>query len=176
MNNSKVDWEFLFIDSRARVYLLWAFLATIGFMATHYFQRKQINGVWAVISVVGMYYMYRVMPLRVKQMKNIFYVWLIFILIGMAISGVVFYLNNELAGYIIARLGAVWLFIMAAAYAANGLVDRPAKWYFFAAGLNAVLGLLLLLNEALLPGQYLIAAVASFWSMMYLWLYRADYY
>ena len=175
MSDSRIDWQYLFIDTRARVYLLWTVLATVGFIATHYFQRKQINGVWAAISVIGLYYMYRVMPLKVTQMKRIFYAWLVPIVFGMAVSGLVFYMNSDISAYLISRLGGFWLIVMAAAYALNGWFDRPAGWYYFAAALNMIAGLAVLLSDVFITTQYMLAAIISFWSMIYLWLYRADY-
>lgn len=173
MNNNKIDWEYLFTDTRARVYLLWAVLATVGFLATHYYQRKQINGFWALLSFIGIYYMLRVMPLKVRQMQRIFLVWLVTILAGMAVSGLVFYLSSDIAGNLIGRLGAFWMVLLAVGYAINGVVDRPAGWYYFAAALHLIFGILCFISDVFLPSQYLIAAVISAWSMLYLWLYRA---
>lgn len=171
--NDTVDWEYLWIDTRARVYLVWGLLATVGFVATHFYQVKAINGFWALLSVIGMYYMYRVMPLKVRQMRHIFYGWLLTILAGMAVSGLVFYMGGALAGFLIGHLGAFWMLVMAQAYLGNGIVDKPAKWYYFAAALNAIFGILCFTVDALVPGQYLIAAAVSAWSMLYLWLFRS---
>ena len=171
--NDKIDWEYLRLDTRARVYFLWAVLVTVGFVATHFYQHKFINGFWAFLSIIGIYYMYHVMPLKVRQMRHIFMVWLLTILAGMTVSGVVFYIGGSTFGFLISHLGAFWLLVMAQAYAGNGLVDPPATWYWFAAALNAVFGILCFTVDALVPGQYLIAAVVSAWSMLYLWLFRA---
>lgn len=170
--NDRIDWEYLRLDTRARVYFLWAVLLLIGFVATHFYQIKLINGFWAFLSVIGLYYMYRVMPLKVKQMKRIFIVWLLTILAGMVVSGLVFYVHGSAAGLLISHLGAFWMLVMAVGYALNGLVDPPATWYWFAAALNVIFGVLCFTVDALLPGQYLIAAVVSSWSMLYLWLLR----
>lgn len=140
-------------------------------MLTHYYQQRAINGIWFLISVVGMYYMFRVMPMRVRQMQKIFAAWLVPIVFGMAVSGLVFYIPQwrGLIGY----LGAFWLLIMAAGYFLNGLVDEPAFWYYFAAAINFVAGAVLLLDSSLLSVQYLIAAIISAWSMLNLWLFRS---
>lgn len=172
MDHTKLDWQYLFLDTRARIYLLWAALLSSGFVATHFYQAKIINGFWAVLSVIGMYYMFKVMPLKVKQMRHIFLGWLVTITVGMAVSGIVFYLELPFAGFLINHLGAFWLVLMAQAYAFNGLVDRPARWYWFAAVLNLVFGILCFTVEGLISGQYLIAAIVSTWSMLYLWLFR----
>ena len=172
--DDKVDWYFLIEDTRARVYLLWAVIVTVGFITTHFFQVKQVNAFWTFLSVIGMYYMYRVMPLKVRQMWLIFVVWLVAIIVGMLISGLVFIIDSSFSSYIISHLGGFWLLLMAAAYAANGYVDKPAKWYTVAAGLNLLFGILCLTLEIFQPGQYLVAAAVSAWSMLLLWLYRTS--
>jgi hypothetical protein len=170
--DDKVDLDFLLIDSRARVYLLWAVITSVGFVATHLFQNKLINGVWATLSVIGLGFMFRVMPLQVKQMKRIFTAWLVPITAGMVVSGLVFYQNSAAAGNLIAHLGAFWMIIMAIGYLWNGLVDPPRTWYWFATILNTVFGILCFTVDSLQPAQYLIAAIVSAWSMLYLWLFR----
>lgn len=105
-------------------------------------------------------------------MKYIFTVWSVTILAGMFVSGLVFYLSSDLAGYLTGRLGAFWMILLAVGYAANGIVDRPAGWYFFAAALHLFFGVLCFMSDYFLPVQYLVAAVLSAWSMLFLWLYR----
>lgn len=170
MMNQPLRLRFLLNDSRARVYLLWALLVAGGFVATHYFQRKEINPVWAVLSIIGLGYMLRVMPFKVRQMRLIFLSWLIPIFIGMVCSGLAF----RMAPFdgLIEYLGVFWLLVMAVGYAWNGLVDRPAGWYFFAAGLNVLAAAACFFNADFLAVQYLIAAVIGAWSMLYLWLLR----
>jgi hypothetical protein len=166
-------WRYLFIETRARVYLLWKILATGGFVATHLHQRKTINPFWFTLSLIGLGYMYRVMPLKVRQMRQIFLAWLVPITIGMAVSGVVFYVHTPWAGDLIANLGAFWLVIMAVGYLWNGLVDPPSFWYYFAAFINFVAALLCYRYADWHSVQYLIAAVISAWSMLNLWLLRS---
>jgi hypothetical protein len=173
--NDKVDWQYLLTDNRARVYLLWAVLVTVGFVATHYFQNKLINGFWATLSVIGLGFMYFIMPLGDKRMRRIFYGWLVTIIFGMTVSGVVFYLETPTTGNLIAHLGAFWLLIMAVGYAWNGLVDAPSNWYWFAAFINLLFGLLCFTMDIFTASQYLIAAIVSAWSMLYLWLFRSSY-
>lgn len=162
----------LFIETRARVYLLWAVLVTAGFIATDYHQRKTINPVWFTLSLIGLGYMYRVMPLKVRQMRNIFLAWLVPITVGIAISGIVFYIKVEWAYRLIAHLGAFWLLVMAIGYLWNGLVDRPMGWYIFAVVINVGAAILCLLNRDWTQAQYLVAAIVSAWSMLNLWLFR----
>lgn len=169
MNNT-LDVKFLLADTRARVYLLWAFLVSGGFITTYYYQKHEINAFWFVISFIGLGYMFKVMPLKVKSIRNIFLAWLIPISFGMTVSGVVFYVDAW--SQLIAYLGAFWLLVMAAGYTLNGLVDPPSKWYWINAGLNVSAGLACFFIEPFTTGQYLIAAIVSAWSMLNLWVFR----
>lgn len=168
--NDTLDFKFLLNDTRSRVYLLWAFLITAGFIATHYYQMKNINGVWFVISIIGLGYMFKVMPLKVTSMRNIFLAWLVPIVFGMTVSGLAFKIESFTE--IIPYLGAFWLLVMAAGYALNGLVDSPSKWYWFAAVLNAMTGLACFYIDSFTAAQYLVAAAVSAWSMLNLWIFR----
>jgi len=40
-----------------RVYLVWAIVILIGFVATHFHQLPDINNLWLLLSVVGLTYM-----------------------------------------------------------------------------------------------------------------------
>lgn len=170
----KIDWEYLFWATRSRVYLLWAFLAIGGFLATHYYQRQEINFVWFLISVVGLGYMFKVMPLRIKQMRKIFLAWAAPIAFGMVVSVALFYQQTSAAGYLIVHLGAFWLAILAAAYMLNGLVDPPSGWYWFAAFINLAAAVLIVTVDEFILYQYLVAAVISAVSMLSLWIFRSD--
>ncbi|MGI9027831.1 MAG: hypothetical protein ACR2FM_03255 [Candidatus Saccharimonadales bacterium] len=169
MNNT-LDLKFLLSDTRARVYLLWAFLASSGFLATHYYQQDKINALWFTISVIGLGYMFKVMPLKIHSMRNIFLAWLVPIAFGMTVSGLAFKVDS-LTG-IIPYLGAFWLLVMATGYAANGLVDPPSNWYWFAATLNAAAAIACFAIEPFTTAQYLVAAIVSAWSMLNLWIFR----
>jgi hypothetical protein len=162
----------LWDSTRAKVFLLWAAIVGVGFVATHYYQHPNINGVWFVLSAIGFYYMYRVMPMNVRQMKHIYASWLIPITIGIGISAVAVR-TNMLPG-LVGYLGVFWLLIMAGAYVWNGLVDRPLFWYLIAALINIGAAALCYYIEGMLQYQYLIAAVASVWSMLNLWLFRSE--
>lgn len=168
--NGRVDWFYLLHGSRARVYLLWAVIAGGGFLWTHYWQLQRINLVWTVISLVGLGYMFKVMPLKIAYMRRIFYSWLIPITFGMAISIAAFYVSD--LARLIAYLGVFWLVVMAAGYLWNGLVDRPAGWYYFAVVLNLAAAALCYYSPIFLEFQYLVAAIITAWSMLYLWLLR----
>ncbi len=170
MANNTLDIKFLLNDTRARVYLLWAFLASTGFVVTHYYQKHEINVLWFGISVIGLGYMFKVMPLKVKSMRAIFLAWLIPITIGMSVSAAVFYIDAW--AQLIAYLGAFWLFVMATGYVLNGLVDAPSTWYLVAALLNVVAGFACFYIDSFTTAQYLVAAIISGWSMLNLWIFR----
>ncbi len=130
--DSKLDFDTLFNSSRARVYLLWAALTGVGFTATHFYQKPSINLVWFIISIIGLGYMRKVMPLGVRQMKKIFSSWLVPIIIGLAVSVVL--VRTDVAPEAVGYLGPIWLIVMAAGYLYNGLSDTRGFWYFVAAG------------------------------------------
>lgn len=165
--------SYLFRQTRARVYFLWMLIVITGFVATHYHQRKTINPVWFSLALIGLVYMWRVMPMQVKQMRQILYAWLIPIAFGMAVSGLVFYVDSDSSANLIANLGGFWLLVMAVGYLWNGLVDPPTGWYYFAVLINVVAGLACIKLDSWRSVQYLIAAIISGWSMINLWLFRS---
>jgi hypothetical protein len=173
MDPQSIDWKYLFETTRARVYLLWAALVFVGFVATHYYQDHNVMYVWTVLSIIGLGYMVRVMPMRVKLMQQIFGAWVLPIIAGMLFSGSLFYIHTAWAANAIGHLGAYWLFFMAAGYILNGIVDPPSRWYWIATGMNIVAGAACLVFDSLVPGQYLYAAIIGAWSMLNLWIFRS---
>lgn len=167
-----MDIRYYFEESRARVYLLWALLTGVGYVTTHFYQNKNINGVWFTLSVIGLFYMFKVMPLRVSQMKHIYLSWLVPIVFGIAVSGIAVRTSifPELVGY----LGVFWLLLQSVAFISNGLVDRPARWYFIVAGVNAAAACACYAFESWTEVQYLVAAIVTVWSMLMLWAFRTD--
>lgn len=170
--SSNINFQYLTSESRSRVYLLWAAITGVGFVATQYYQDKNINFVWFLLSAIGFYYMYKVMPLRVKQMRNIFLSWAVPISIGLGVSIVAVRTDYipELVGY----LGAFWLVVSAVGYFWNGIFDAPSLWYYVAATVNVLAAIAIYSYEPLLIGQYFFAAVVSVWSMLMLWIFRSD--
>lgn len=167
-----VDFRFLTTDSRARVYLVWAAITGIGFTATHFYQNQNINFLWIFLSFVGFYYMYKVMPLRVRQMQHIFLSWAVPVSVGLGISIVA--VRTDLIPDLVGYLGAFWLLVSAVGYFWNGISDSPSAWYFVAAGVNVLSAAAIYYYEPLLIGQYLFAAIVSVWSMLMLWVFRSD--
>lgn len=150
--------------------MLWAVLVLAGFIATHFNQQQSINLMWFVISVVGLGYMLKVMPLRIKKLRLIYLSWFVPITVGLVFSTLVF--KTAALSVYISYLGSYWLFVMAVGYFLNGLADPPAKIYWYNTCLNALAGLLIAMIGNLLPVQYLIAAGVSAVSMLNLWLLR----
>ncbi len=144
----------------------------IGYTTTQYYQDKNINVVWFVLAVIGLGYMYKAMPLRVAQMKRIFMAWLVPICLGIAIS--IIAVRLQIIPQLVPYLGVFWLLVQAAAFIWNGLVDRPAGWYFAAAGLNIVAAALCYFVDDFLQFQYLVAAIVTTWSMLNLWIFRTE--
>ncbi len=168
-----MELRYLVTDTRARVYLVWAVLVPVGFVATHFYQRHLINALWTIIAVIGLGFMGRVMPLRVSQMRKIFAAWLVPIFVGLCVSGAVFYIDADWSLQLMGHLGAFWLGVMALGYFLNGLVDAPAGWYWFNAAVNAVASVACFILAPFEVGQFLIAAIVSAWSMVNLWLFRS---
>ena len=170
--DSKINLDTLTTTSRARVYLLWAVLTGIGFTATHYYQVPAINLLWLVISVIGLGYMYKVMPLGVSQMKRIFLAWLVPIIIGLLFS--VIAVRTQILPELVGYLGGFWLLVMAVGYLWNGLSDNSGLWYYVAAVVNLVAAVAIYSSDQLLVIQYLVAAIVSVWSMLMLWVFYSD--
>lgn len=170
--DSKVDFSALLHSTRAQVYLLWAGLVGIGYIATHFYQVRQINALWFTLSLIGLGYMYRVMPLRLSLMKRIYLAWLVPISVGITISGLAFYVGALTP--LIAYLGAFWLVVQSVGFFWNGLVDPPSKWYYIVAGVNVAAGILCYVIDDLFLIQYLVAAAVSVWSMLMLWIFRSE--
>ncbi len=165
-----IDWFYLTHDSRAQVYLLWAVICLGGFLFTHYVQRQIVNPIWGVLVLLGLGYMYRVMPLKVPKMRRIMWSWVMPLTFGMAVSAAVF-VSSIFAG-LLPYLGVFWLLVMAVGFAWNGLVDRPAGWYMIGAFLQVAAAIAIMVYPDLLSFQYVIAAIASCSAMLYLWLFR----
>lgn len=170
--DTKLSLDILFKTSRARVYLVWAAVVGIGFVATHYYQMPSINALWLVLSVGAFAYMYKVMPLGISQMRNIYLSWLIPIIVGLIFS--VIAVRTQLLPELVAYLGAFWLFVMAIGYFWNGLVDNAGFWYYIAAAVNLIAAVAIYSSDQLLVIQYLLAAIIGVWSMLLLWVFYSD--
>ena len=116
--------------------------------------------------------MKRVMPMRVIQMRKIFLAWFIPISAGLIVSIATVHANlfPTLVGY----LGVFWLLVLSFGYVWNGIVDKPANWYFVAAFLNMAGAVLILTDVNFLKIQYLLAAVINVMALILLLLFRSE--
>ncbi|HSH31567.1 MAG TPA: hypothetical protein VK963_02760, partial [Candidatus Saccharimonadales bacterium] len=104
------------------------------------------------------------------RLLNIYLVWLAVIVVGMAVSGAVFYIDS--ISWLIGYLGVFWLFLMGLGHIANGLVDPPAQEYYVSGGLQLLAGAACLVLPALLDIQYIVAGLVGGLAMVWLILYR----
>lgn len=168
-----LPWQFWFTDKRAQVYLAWLVLIPIGYVMTHLHTSgvMAINAKWVGAAIVGFAVMAWVMPLKQRRMQLIFVSWLIPITLGLILSVAAF--MAPALYWLAPTLGVLWVALQAIAFAANGIVDAPSGWYWFAVGLHVVLLLALLLVPTLLGYQYLLLAIVTAWSLLNLWLFRS---
>lgn len=171
---SRLGWRYFFKDDRARVYLLWLVIVAYGYLLLH-FQPGYAHIVsWIIISGIGLGYMLFVMELKLGQAKAIFASWFTPITIGILLTIAAFQVES-LAGLTL-YVAVLWALLQAIGFAFNGLFDNaPARWYWFAAGINVALALVLLAVPGLFAVQYLLLAIVSTWSMANLWLLRSQY-
>lgn len=170
--STKFDLRDILDETRARVYLLWACLTATGFTATHYYQNKNINALWFLLAVAGLFYMYRVMPLRVTQMKDIYLSWLVPITLGIIITAIT--VHTDFLLDLFPYLGPFWLAIMALGYFWNGVFDPPRVWYFLAAAVNIAAAAVCYFSDPFTAVQYLVAGIVSAWSLLMLTIFRSD--
>ena len=147
-----------------RVYLVWAIILLVGFVATHFFQRPSINGLWLVLSLVGLGYMVRQTSLpsfRRSGQAHLYYVgyvWVLVIGLGLLVSIATFMGRtplNPLAQY----LGVFWLIQMGIGHWLNGMVDPPRRPYWLTGGIQVAAGILCLLGG--LEMQFLVAGIVG---------------
>jgi len=151
-----------------KVFLYWAVALLVGFSATHLYQLEQINWLWLVISIGGLWYMYRFMPRTDTILWNIYRVWAGVIALGMVLSFLPFYLPSLvwLSGY----LGIMWLVLMAFGHAATGYIDGKSV-YVTTTLVQLVSAIAIAYYLPLLVIQYLVVGVVSSLAMVWLILF-----
>lgn len=155
-----------------RVYLVWAIVILIGFVATHFYQLPGINNLWLILSVLGLAYMgfsLKQLQFRDRTLVLIGLLWLFTIAFGMMISILAFAIEPlaELSSY----LGVFWLGLLGLAHLFNGAIDR-SYIYWLTGSTQILTGVLCFVVEPLQPVQYLIAGVISSTAMLVLILFR----
>jgi hypothetical protein len=155
-----------------RVYLVWALVIFVGFIATQFHQLPDINYLWLFLSLIGLGYM----ALQLKQIKfknlQLLYIgllWLLTIAFGMAVSILCFV--YEPLGEVSAYLGIFWLLLMGIAHLFNGMVDRN-RTYFLTGGVQIIAGAIGFMFEPLQTMQYLAAGIIGAGAMVWLILSR----
>ena len=155
-----------------RVYLVWAIIVFIGFVATHFYQRPEINYLWLFLSLIGLGYMgffLKKISFRDVQLLYIGLVWLLTIAFGLAVSMITFV--YEPLGEMSAYLGIFWLFLMGLAHGFNGIVDR-SYLYLITSSIQILAGAVFLIFEPIQTMQYLAAGIVGSAAMVGLILYR----
>jgi hypothetical protein len=155
-----------------RVYLVWAIMILIGFIATHFYQIPNINNLWLILSAIGLGYMgfsLKQLQFRDPMLAMIGLLWLFTIAFGLMISILTFVIEPlaELSLY----LGIFWLGLMGLAHLFNGVVDR-SYIYWLTGSAQILTGVLCFALEPLQSLQYLIAGLIGSAAMVALILFR----
>jgi hypothetical protein len=155
-----------------RVYLIWAIVILIGFIATHFHQLPDINTLWLFLSALGLAYMgfsLKQLQFHDRTLVLIGLLWLFTIAFGMTTSILAFVL--EPLAELSASLGIFWLGLMGLAHLFNGAVDR-SYLYWLTGGAQILTGVLCFVVEPLQFVQYFIAGVIASTAMLVLILFR----
>jgi hypothetical protein len=155
-----------------RVYLVWAIVILIGFIATHFYQLPDINKLWLFLSTLGLAYMgfsLKQLHFRDRTLVLIGLLWLSTIAFGMMISILAFVIEPLAA--LSASLGVFWLGLMGLAHLFNGAVDR-SYIYWLTGSAQILTGVLCFVVEPLQLVQYLIAGAIGSTGMLVLILFR----
>jgi hypothetical protein len=163
MNSSNVK---PFWNVCRRVYLIWAIIIAIGFIATHFHQLPDINNLWLVLSAIGLGYMFlELLKMRFasRQLLNIGLVWLLTISFGLFVS--IFAFSYEPLAEFTGYLGVFWLLLMGVGKALNAIVNRHNS-YLIIGGLEVLAGLTCYWLEPLASFQYLAAGILGSIAML----------
>jgi len=155
-----------------RVYLVWAIAILVGFVATHFHQRPDINRLWLLLSALGLTYMgfeLKQLGFRDRKLVLIGMLWLFTIAFGLIVSAIIFTIEPlaEFSTY----LGIFWLGLMGLAHLLNGIIDR-SHVYWLTGSAQIVAGILCFAVGPLQVLQYLIAGFVGCVAMLALILFR----
>lgn len=148
-----------------RVFFTWGAVEVVGWLATHFWPDPGVNYVWLALVVIGLIPMYLYMPLKVKKMRNIFALWAVVVVLGMAASFAAFEWSPLL--WLPPYLGVFWLVLMGAGFLVNALWWTP-NLFLLGGGLQIVAGAATAAVPALLIYQYIVAAVVGSGAMFLL--------
>jgi len=155
-----------------RVYLVWAIVIFIGFVATQFHQLPEINNVWLCLSALGLGYMglsLKQLHFRDRALVRIGLLWFFTIAFGMVLSMLAFVL--EPLATLSVSLGAFWLGLMGLAHLFNSTIDRSAV-YWLTGGAQMLTGLLCFVIEPLQSMQYFLAGIIGSIAMLVLIRFR----
>lgn len=145
------------------VFAYWSVAILVGFIATHFYQIEQINYLWGLISLTGLYLMYKYMFNKNKPLHLTFWVWLLVLGLGMIISVLSLYFMPLifLSGY----LGIFWLFLMGIGHILTAITFTRQDFYLTGL-IQIIVGILCLFILPLSVYQYVVAGLVGSLSMV----------
>lgn len=148
-----------------RLFALWGVIVLGGFVFTYLYVAGTpvaINGVWLLLSLVGLGYTKYLLPWSEKSGRAIFLTWMILVLGGIALTHASFYAAPLL--FLAPQIGVLWLVIMGVGHAITGGIDGK-KVYIVTAALQCVaaVGMYAALagDPMLFAVQYLVAGIVG---------------
>jgi hypothetical protein len=149
------------------VFFVWGVVEVIGWLATHYWPDPRVNWVWLALSVIGLIPMFMYMSLRVEKLRNILLLWVVVVALGMVASFGAF--RWPWLSWLPTTLGGFWLLLMGAAFLVNAIWWTP-RLFILGGVLQIAAGAAVYLAAALIPYQYIVAAVVGSGAMFLLML------
>lgn len=145
-----------------KVFAYWGVVILVGFIATHFYQIENINYLWIVTSLIGLYLMYKYMFNKNRPLNRTFWIWVVLLVFGNLVSVGIFYIDTLvfLAGY----LGVFWLFLMGIGHVLTALTFGRRDFYV-TGGLQILAAMLCMNVFELSVYQYIVAGVVGSLSM-----------
>ncbi len=147
------------------VFVTWAIVELVGWLATHYWPDPRVNWVWLVLTIIGFIPMVLYMPMKSVKLRKIMVLWIVAVGFGMVVSFLVFMVPRIM--WLISYLGVFWLLLMGVAFLVNARWWTP-RLFIIGGVVQIAAGLLPLFIPGLLYYQYLIAAAAGSGGMLIL--------
>lgn len=148
-----------------RLFALWGVIVLGGFVYTYIYIASTplaINGMWLVLSLVGLGYTKYLLPWSETSGRLIFLTWTILVLGGIALTHAAFYSASFL--FLASQIGILWLVIMGVGHGITGTIDGK-KVYIVTAALHfaaaAAAYVVIAGNPMLFAVQYLVAGIVG---------------